>query len=207
MNINVSRMKIWDWAALGAFVVAIVGAAIPWWKLTDAGYFYGRHLDSGKAAITFAVFAAVWVLAKMLLPADKPLPKWYMEAWPVLVFGGVLVICGLVGTADKPGFGGADELLGALGMGSLISWMPGGLFVLIGGLAMVFAGYMMLRDKSGDYGKSEMPNLKLNVIKADGTTTQIGGTTPPAAGGKFCVGCGKSLDEGAAFCKSCGKPV
>jgi hypothetical protein len=211
MNVNIGRMKIWDWAALGAFVLTIVGMIVPWWRFAGLGNFGGGDIGAGKAAITFAVFAAVIVLVKMLLPAGKPLPKWYMEAWPVLVFGGIMVICGLVGTVDKPGAGGLDSLGGLFGgAGDIWSWRPGGLMVLIAGLVMVFCGYMMLKDKSGDYGVATMPKINVNVIKADGSTTQIGGAaqTPPAGGAsKFCVGCGTQLDAGADACKSCGKPV
>ena len=32
MDVNIGRMKKWDWGVLAAFVVAIVGVSIPWWK-------------------------------------------------------------------------------------------------------------------------------------------------------------------------------
>ena len=96
MTINLSRMKVWDWAVVGAFLVTIIGAAIPWWKYAGIATWYGRHIGAGKAVIVFAVFALVWVLVKILLPADKPLPKWYMEAWPVLAFGAIIALCGLI---------------------------------------------------------------------------------------------------------------
>ncbi len=221
MDVNIGRLKKWDWGVGIAFLVTIFGVSFFWWRdkvasaLGDAlgglgelgglvgglpGYerasALGWDIDAGVAAFCFALFAALFVAAKIFLPANKPLPKWYMEAWVVLVFGGIMTLCGFIGCVDAP-YGGFD----------FWAWWPGSLITLLAGLGTVYCGYMMLRDKSGDYGQSDVPKLNLNVIKADGTTTQIGGSTPPAAGGKFCVGCGKPLDDGAAFCKSCGKPV
>lgn len=217
MNINLGRLKKWDYGVLIAFLVTFIANFIPWWKakigdlfggLGDLGglipeevpgfstSFWGWDFGAGRAAFCFALFAAVIVGAKILLPANKPLPKWYMQAWVVLLFGGIVTLCGLIGTADAPG-GGFD----------MWSWRPGALIILVAGLGTLYCGYMMLRDKSGDYGQSDVPKLNLNVIKADGTTTKVGGGTSPAAGGKFCVGCGKGLEDGAAFCKNCGRPV
>jgi hypothetical protein len=205
MNINIGRLKKWDYGVAIAFLLVFIADFIPWWKskvadaigdlggLLGAGApdfslsFWGWDFGAGKAAFSFALFGLLWVLAKTLLPAEKSLPKWYAEAWGVLVFGGIVALCGLIGTVDAPGGGF-----------SAWTWLPGALIVLVAGLGMVYCGYMMLRDKSGDYGESKLPAM--NVIKADGTTKQVGG-------GKFCEGCGKQLDAGAAFCKSCGKPV
>ena len=106
----------------------------------------------------------------------------------MLVFGGVVTLCGLIGTADAPG-GGFDAW----------AWRPGALFTLVAGLGMLFCGYMMLKDKSGDYGESTVP--KINVVGAGGQTPQAGG------GFKFCVGCGTQLDADSAACKNCGRPV
>jgi hypothetical protein len=224
MDVNLGRMKKWDWGVIGAFVVTIVGVSIPWWKakiaqslgdalgglgdalggltggvpgLTDMPSFnaLGWDIDAGVAAFCFALFGALWVAAKIFLPANKPLPKWYMEAWVVLGFGGIMTLCGFIGCVDAP-YGGFDTW----------AWRPGSLITLLAGLGVLFCGYMMLKDKSGDFGQSKVPKINLNVIKADGTTTQVGGATPPAGGApKFCVGCGAPLDAGAAACKSCGK--
>ncbi len=225
MEINIGRLKKWDWGVVIAFLVTIFGVSFFWWrdKIGDAvsealgglgealggltgglqgmpAYdrvnLLGWDIDAGAAAFCFALFAVLFVLAKAILPSNKPLPKWYAEAWVVMVFGGIMTLCGFIGTVDAP-YGGFD----------MWAWWPGSLITLLAGLGTVYCGYMMLRDKSGDYGQSDVPKLNLNIIKADGTTTQVGGTTPPAASGKFCVGCGKSLEDGAAFCKSCGKPV
>ena len=172
MNINVARMKVWDWGVVAAFVVTIIGVSIPWWALKDVGgSLNGWDTDAGTAAFVFALFALVWVAVKMLLPADRPLPKWYMEAWPVLVIGAICVICGLVGTADKPGDLGFGEILG-----SIWAWRPGGLITLIAGLGLVLCGYMMLKDKSGDYGVSTMPKITTSGGPPPG------GGAPPAGG-------------------------
>lgn len=183
---NLGRMKKWDWGVIIAFVVTIVGVSIPWWKakigellggleeaLGELGGLAGAavpdvpstnalgwDIDAGVAAFVFALFAALWVLAKILLPAAGPLPKWYMEAWPVLIFGAVIALCGLIGTADAP-YGGFDAW----------AWRPGALITLIAGLAILGCGYVMLKDKTGDYGQSPAP--KINV------TTGAGG--PPTA--------------------------
>jgi hypothetical protein len=209
MDVNIGRLKKWDWGVGIAFLVTFIANFIPWWKLKmpdlpgiDLGGLvggldtsvWGWDFGAGRAAFCFALFAVIWVAVKIILPANQSLPKWYAESWGVLGFGGIVTLCGIIAAADAPGGGFSSW-----------SWRPGGLIVLVAGIVILYCGYMMLRDKSGDYGQSEMPKLNVNVIKADGTTTQVGGTTPPAAGGKFCVGCGKPLDEGAAFCKNCGK--
>jgi hypothetical protein len=182
MNVNLGRMKKWDWGVIVAFVVTIVGVSIPWWKakfgdiLGDLGDALGElgglsgaavpdmpsanalgwDLDAGVAAFVFALFAALWVLAKILLPADRPLPKWYMEAWPVMVIGGVLTLVGIIGTADAPA-GGYD----------VWAWRPGGIITLIAGVAVLGCGYLMFKDKTGDYGQSPAP--KINVTTGAGT--------------------------------------
>jgi hypothetical protein len=186
MNINLARMKKWDWGVIVAFVVTIIGVSIPWWKskaadivgealqgLGDLGNVVGAavadvpstnvlgwDIDAGVAAFVFALFTALWVFAKILLPVDRSLPKWYMEAWPVLVFGGVIALCGLVGCLDAP-WGGFDAW----------AWRPGSLITLIAGLGVIYLGYLMLKDKSGDYGESPMPKV----------STTSGGA-PPAGG-------------------------
>jgi hypothetical protein len=214
MQVNIGRMKKWDWGVVIAFVVTIVGVSIPWWKakIGDVlGDLYeglgglagvpdvpstnalGWDLDGGVAAFVFALFVTIWVFAKILLPAGKPLPKWYMEAWPVLVIGGILTLIGIIGTADAPA-GGYD----------FWAWRPGGIITLAAGLGVAYCGWMMLKDKSGDYGMS--PDLDINKLKSavqSGSTTQA----PPQAGSKFCVGCGSPLDPGATECKNCGRPV
>ena len=186
MNINLARLKKWDWGVVVAFVVTIVGVSIPWWKdkvtdvlggfMDEAGELgeviggavaadvasvkvFGWDMDAGVAAFVFCLFAVLWVFSKVLLPADKPIPKWYMEAWGVLVLGGVVALCGFIGLFQAP-YGGFD----------LWSWLPGSLITFIAGLGVVFCGYMMLKDKSGDYGESPMPKV---------TTTGSG--TPPGA--------------------------
>jgi len=175
MNINLARMKKWDWGVVAAFVVTIVGVSIPWWKLKTGDLLgglggalgvdlpsanaLGWDLDAGVAAFVFALFVTLWVLAKILLPADRSLPKWYMEAWPVMVIGGVLTLIGIIGTADAPGGGY-----------SVWSWMPGGLITLVAGVGVLACGYFMYKDKTGDYGESPKP--KFNVT--------TGGGTPPA---------------------------
>lgn len=212
MQINIGRMKKWDWGVVIAFVVTIVGVSIPWWKekisdmLGDLGGLLGMadvatpsfnvlgwRLDSGRAAFVFALFVALWVLVKILLPADKPLPKWYMEAWPVLVIGGVLTLIGIIGTADAP-YGGYD----------VWAWRPGGLIALAAGVGVAYCGWMMLKDKSGDYGQSPMPNV--TVLKGEGQPQQ-GAETPPPAAGKFCTDCGSPIEPGDTACKNCGKAV
>ncbi len=141
MQVNIGRMKKWDWGVVIAFVVTIVGVSIPWWKTKLGDVFgglyeglgglagvpdvdanaFGWDLGAGRAAFVFALFVTIWVFAKILLPADKPLPKWYMEAWPVLIIGGVLTLIGIIGTADAPA-GGYD----------FWGWRPGGLITLAG---------------------------------------------------------------------------
>jgi len=192
MNINLGRMKKWDWGVLIAFVVTIVGVSIPWWKakigdllgglgdaLGELGGLAGAavpeipsvnalgwDIDAGVAAFVFALFAALWVLVKILLPADRSLPRWYMEAWPVLIFGAVVTLCGLIGTADAP-YGGFDAW----------AWRPGGLITLVAGVGMVACGYFMLKDKTGDYGESPAP--KINVTTGG---TPPAGTRRPSSG-------------------------
>lgn len=209
MNVNLARMKTWDWGIVGAFVLIIVGVSIPWWRIADAGNISGWHIGAGKAAFSFSLFAFVWVLAKILLPAHRPLPKWYMESWPVMVFGAVCVLCGLVGTVDKPG-AGLGAFGEAMGIGDPFSWRPGALIVLLVGLGMVFCGYMMLKDKSGEYGESKMPKITTNAGAPAGYQQPPVGYQPPAAppaGGKFCSNCGAGLAPEDAACRACGKPV
>ena len=61
--------------------------------------------------------------------------------------------------------------------------MPGALIALLGGLAMGLFGWMMFKDKSGDYGISEKPNINVNT--GGGSPPPSGptspGGTPPAA--------------------------
>jgi hypothetical protein len=213
MDVNIGRLKKWDWGVGITFLVTIFGVSFFWWRdkfastVGDAlgglgealgglpggipGYdrvnALGWDIDAGVAAFCFSLFAVLFVASKVLLPANKPLPKWYMEAWVVLVFGGIMTLCGLIGCLDAP-YGGFD----------MWAWWPGSLITLLGGLGTVYCGYMMLRDKSGDYGESTVP--KINVVGAK--------QAPPAGGApKFCVGCGTQLDPGAAACKNCGKPA
>jgi hypothetical protein len=186
MNVNLGRMKKWDWGVIAAFVVTIVGVSIPWWKLKIGDLFGGLEdalgdlgglagtavpdvpstnalgwdIDAGVAAFVFALFAALWVLAKMLLPADRSLPKWYMEAWPVMVIGGIVTLCGFVGCVDAP-YGGFD----------MWAWRPGSLITLIAGLVILACGYFMFKDKTGDYGQSPAPKINLTT----------GAGTPPTA--------------------------
>ena len=216
MQVNIGRMKKWDWGVVIAFVVTIVGVSIPWWKLKVGDIFgdlyeglgtlagvpdmstnaLGWDLDAGVAAFVFAFFVTIWVLVKMFLPADRPLPKWYMEAWPVLVIGGVLTLIGIIGTADAPG--GGYEAWG---------WRPGGLITLAAGVGVAYCGWMMLKDKSGDYGQSPMPDIQ--VLKQDaqaqqGGQAQQGDQASPA---KFCTDCGSPIQAGDTECKNCGKAV
>jgi hypothetical protein len=143
--------------ALGGNAGDIVGGALATTDIPSANAL-GWDIGAGKAAFCFALFAFVWVLVKMLLPADRELPKWYMEAWPVMVFGAVTTLTGFIGCVDAP-YGGFD----------FWAWRPGSLITLIAGLALLLFGYMMYKDKTGAYGQS--PKLKINTAS---------GTTPPA---------------------------
>jgi hypothetical protein len=206
MDVNIGRLKKWDFGVGIAFLVTFIANFIPWWKLKMGDLFggleglvgadvpgldtsvWGWDFGAGRAAFCFALFAVLFALAKAFLPAGKALPKWYAESWVILVFGGIVTLCGLIGAADAPGGGY-----------SAWSWRPGGLITLVAGVGILYCGYMMLRDKSGDYGDAAVP--KINIVGA-------GGQTPPAGGAsKFCVGCGTPVDPGAAACKSCGRPV
>ncbi len=186
MNINIGRMKKWDWGVIIALAVTIVGVSIPWWKakvgdlLEGLGGLLGEavdvpstnvlgwDLDAGVAAFVFALIVALWVFAKVFFAMDKPLPKWYMEAGPVLVIGGVLTLIGIIGTLDAP-YGGYD----------VWAWRPGGLITLVAGVGVLFCGYMMFKDTSGDYGTTTVPKVNINT----GSTKPPANTPPEAPSG------------------------
>lgn len=198
MNVNIGRLKKWDWGVLIAFLVTIIGVSIPWWKAkgiseavdaleglsglfgsdlgdlageaSSAATVFGWEMGAGVTAFIFGLFVVLWVAAKTLLPADRPLPKWYMQAWPVLVFGAVAVICGLVGTFHAP-FGGWD----------VYGWRPGGLITLVAAVGVLYCGYMMLKDKSGDYGQSPMPNINVSTGSSTPPSDTPPSDTPPTA--------------------------
>jgi len=200
MEFDIGRMKKWDWAIVVAFVVIIVMVSIPWAGASFMGvgfHFLGWDYGGGVAAFLFALFCVLWVAVKTILPKG-PLPKWYAEAWPVMVFGGVITICGLAGTIWARG-----------------AWMPGGLLTMIVGLAVVFFGYLMLKDKSGDYGMS--PDINIDAIKKavqpeqgaqpqQGAQAQPGAEAPPQ-GGKFCTNCGSPVEPSDTACKNCGNAL
>jgi hypothetical protein len=218
MNFDWKRYKTWDWAVLGAFVVAIIGISIPWWH-AKVGDGLGGALGGSIAGISFnlsgwsagvvgtgkATFALM-LIALVLVVLPKALfrgavPSWYKESWVMMGLGGLLTILGIVGCAKPP-----------LGGFSTWGWRPGSLITLIAALGLGAIGYFMYMDKTGAYdgaGKFELPANVANMMSQQGgqQAPPAGGATPPAEGGKFCVGCGKPLDKGAAFCKDCGKQV
>lgn len=234
MSFDMKRFKNWDWAYLGAFVVAIVGISIPWWhfKVADVlgglgGLLTGADVPGvsanlsgwsegvvGTGKATFALMLIVLVLVvvpKALFKQGSPLPNWYKESWAMMGIGGLLTILGIVGVLKAP-YGGFD----------VWGWRPGSLITLVAAVAMAGIGYLMFVDKSGDYdgaGKFQVPEGLNKMVQGDQGSQGGGAPTGGAPGGgemnqataapaaKFCVDCGAPLQSDAAACENCGKAV
>lgn len=188
MSFDMKRFKTWDWAYLGAFVVAIVGISIPWWHLKVGDILGGLGellggtsipgfsanvsgwsegvVGTGKA--TFALMLIVLVLVvvpKALFKQGSPLPSWYKESWAMMGVGGLLTILGIVGTLKAP-YGGFETW----------AWRPGSLITLLAAVAMAGIGYLMFADSSGDYdgaGKFQLPENLGNTAQG-GQDSQAG---------------------------------
>ena len=132
----------------------------------------GWDFDSIVFCWVLSLFAALVALAKPLFPVGKPLPKWYMQALATMAFGGIITFITFLRLVVAPE-GGHDF------------WNPGagGFITLIAGLIMLGVGYLMWRDKTGDYGFSKLPKIATNSGAASpppsGPTSS--GGTPPAA--------------------------
>ena len=198
MNYDWKRWKVWDYVVLVLFVLTVIGVSLTWWKLDmgdaasaamegagisqeaidaagvdlnaiaqaalatvpDIGA-KGVDFDSVVFCLVLAILAALVVLAKPLFPVAKELPKWYMEALAIMVFGAIITFISFLRLAVAP-------------EGGHSAWDPGagGFVTLIAGLLMLGAGYMMWKDKTGDYGKSALPKI----------TTNTGAYNPPSGG-------------------------
>jgi hypothetical protein len=194
MSYDWRRWKTWDYVVLVLFVLTIIGVSLTWWSLDMGGaassameaagisqeaidatgidlsalvaeavpeYSVSAHgvdFDSVVFCLVLAILAALVVLAKPLFPVDKELPKWYMEALVIMVFGAIITFITFLRLAVAP-------------EGGHSAWNPGagGFITLIAGLVMLGAGYMMWKNKTGDYGKSVLPKI-----------TTGSNTTPPA---------------------------
>lgn len=95
------------------------------------------------------LIALLPVVAKALIPGGEETPSWYRESWVLLGFGGLTKLLGVLGCLIPPqgGYG-------------YWAWGPGSFITLIASLALFGAGYLMLKDKTGDYdgqGRFKLP--------------------------------------------------
>lgn len=177
----------------------------------DFAFEHGWESGLGVTAFIFALLAFVWVAIKSLMPAGAALPNWYKEGVGLMGLGGLATLMAFIGLFVVPKFMGVSTPREAW------SWRPGSLITLFGALAIVGCGFLMFRDKSGDYagpGKFKVPEGLMKLVQGD-QETQGGGaagggqtnaaTAAPAA--KFCVDCGTPVQPGADACENCGKTV
>jgi hypothetical protein len=204
MDFDWKRWKTWDFGVGILFVLTIIGVSLTWWKAAgagdlgdlDVGGIFGGLSDwlsisgwsFGSVVFLFicALVALLLVLLKAFLPANRALPGWYREGLGVMVLGGIMTLIAFLRLAVAPGGGHS-------------AWDPGagGFITLIASVLMLAAGFLMWRDKTGDYGSSTLPKIPV--------TTKSSAPGPGA--GAFCVGCGAPLAPGATQCGNCGKPV
>jgi hypothetical protein len=202
------RLKLWDLVVAAALILMLVGMFLPWWSLSAADMLGGLGLSGGDllghtvlagfssdvtgwsaplsgvgiAAVVLNVVALLYAALKFSFPAPEPLPGWYKEGWFVGTMGGVCTVLGIVACLVVPAGGFA-----------FWSWRPGSLLVLVGGVLMIIAGFVMARDSSGGYQGSGRVGLL--------HPTRVGGAE------SRCVRCEAALQPGDAFCGACGRRV
>jgi hypothetical protein len=177
MNFDLRRYKILDWAVLAIFVVAIVGISVPWWHVKmpknaggDLAGSFGismpampsmpsiayngwnsQVIGTGRTTFVLSLIAFLAVVGKAFFPAGAAIPSWYKESWILLGFGGLSSLLGLLGCLIPPQ-GGYQYW----------SWSLGCIITFIAALALFGSGYLMLKDKTGDYdgqGRFKIPSI------------------------------------------------
>jgi len=158
MNVNLGRMKKWDWGssprswsrssasvslveaedrdlfggledALGD-LGGLAGTAVPACASTNA---LGWDIDAGVAAFVFALFCGPLGTGQDAAPADRSLPKWYMEAWPVMV----------IAASSRYAVSSAAWTLRMVALRR--GRGDGSLITLIAGLVILACGYFMFK--------------------------------------------------------------
>jgi hypothetical protein len=159
MSFNSKRYRMLDACALAAFIVAIVGVSLAWWKAKAPSGASGELLSAfgldmsslslngwkkevsgtGRTTFVLMLIALVPIVAKALLPAGSA-PSWYKESWILLGIGGLSSLLGILGCLIPPE-GGYEYW----------TWGVGPFITLVASLAFFGLGYLMLKDRTGAY--------------------------------------------------------
>lgn len=213
------RVRLWDVVVGAALALMVAGMCLPWWSMNAADILGGLGLDSellgistdftgwstplggmGIAAVVLNALALEFAGLKFSFPARTPLPAWYKEGWVVAVLGGLCTLFGAIVCAAAPSGGFVAW-----------NWRPGSALVLGGGVAMLVAGIVMSRDRSGSYQARTLFSCSScgAVINRDasfcpGCGRGVASLRPESGVANRCTHCDAPLVSGAAFCSDCG---
>lgn len=189
-----SRLKIYDYGVIGAFILTLIGVSVNWYALTaevlDQTFsegLSGWHYALGVFAFVFALLALVVVLVKLLLAPAAALPSWYKEGVFLIGLGGLIALFALIAIIDLPLEW--EFLGGGRSAGVFITLVAGVILVVCGAMAYLSQPLVSRRD-----GRATAPAAAQHPAASAGRAAS------------YCQGCGAPLDAQSKFCRNCGRP-